>query len=156
MTLTPSDLKEILRYDPDTGKLFWLSKPGASAAWIAKYRGKEAFTADHGNGYRRGGISGKNYMAHRVIWALVHGHWPNGVIDHINGDRSDNRIANLRDVDVARNCQNRTQAWGASSSVGVVFLKKTGKWVAQIQIGTFDTEEEAAEAYRSAKLKIHV
>jgi hypothetical protein len=94
--------RKLLRYDSTTGKLFWLNRPRgffnsdrAFKSWNTKYSGKEALNTNS-NGYKYGPIFKKNYKAHRVVWLLVTGHWPQLEIDHIDGNRSNNRFENLR------------------------------------------------------------
>jgi hypothetical protein len=101
-------------------------------------------------------------MGHRAAWLYVHGKWPNGQIDHINGDRSDNRISNLRDVSHSVNQQNvhRPRRDNASGFLGVTRQKNL--WTSQVTVsgktlhlGLFKTPEEAASAYLEAKRKHH-
>lgn len=111
-------------------------------------------------GYRKVSIAWKpknlQARAHRVIWFMFHGAIPEGMlVDHINGDRSDNRIENLRLVDHADNSQNCT-------GKGYYLSKKTGRWQAYIYInykskhlGTYSTEDAARLAYLEAKLVYH-
>lgn len=114
------------------------------------------------SGYRRLSCFGKRFAAHRVAWLLHYGHWPEHEIDHINGDKSDNRIDNLRDVPHQLNVQN-LRASTSSSSTGILGVgPKNGKWRARIlkqgkthYLGTFDTKEEAQNAYVAAKRKHH-
>lgn len=102
--ITPDLLRTLLRYDPDTGRLFWLER-SADIDPRRPFRirfndhtsGNEAFTSDDGNGYRQGKVLGKKMRGHRVAWAIFYGKWPEGDLRHRNGVRSDNRIANLRD-----------------------------------------------------------
>lgn len=161
-------LNKLLRYEPETGKLFWRSRTPdmfeegkqtrehSCANWNAKHAGKEAFTADSGEGYKRGVIFGRKYLAHRVIWCMVKGYWPDQV-DHENQGRSDNRIGNLRDVDQATNLKNmRLPSTNTSGRVGVCWNKNKGKWHAQIRhnsrqinLGLF-TDVADAEAAREA------
>lgn len=117
MKVTPEILRQLLRYEPETGKLFWLErgpkwfsdKPVGQQhnanAWNAKYAGKEAFTSVGFNGYRQGSVFRQGMNLHRVAWAIHHGEWPDH-IDHINRDRLDNRICNLRSVTKAENAKN--------------------------------------------------
>src|SRR3546814_20461158 len=111
--------RRLLRYEPDTGKLFWRSRSPeffratkartsehACRNWNAHYAGKEAFTCLSPSGYRQGAILNNSLQAHRVIWAIVFGESPVAQIDHINGDRSDNRLKNLRAVSIQQNRRN--------------------------------------------------
>src|SRR5690606_29052356 len=105
-------LKELVSYDPKSGKFFWLdrareefSTSQAYGVFISQYLGREA-GGKQGGGYLRFSVDGKHYLAHRLAWLYVHGKWPSDQIDHINGDRSDNRIDNLRDVTHAENRRN--------------------------------------------------
>ena len=104
---SPELLHKILRYDADTGKLYWRTRTpetlGATSDhchnWNRRYAGKEAFTTRHNTGHLRGWILDQNVAAQRVIWAMTYGKWPTGSIKHINGDNSDNRIENLTSTD---------------------------------------------------------
>jgi hypothetical protein len=110
-------------------------------------------------------VMGRSLLEHRVVWFLVHGEWPKGEIDHINGVKDDNRIENLRDVDHRTNLQNQRRARkdNACGALGVYQIKRSGKWHAQIlrgpgesrHIGTFGTKEQAAAAYVDAKRIAH-
>lgn len=91
--LTPEKLRELLDYNPVTGKFFWGSGPRF---------GREVATP-HIRGYLRVHVAGRAYLAHRLAWFYVHGEWPAHVIDHINCVKTDNRIANLRSVTSAEN-----------------------------------------------------
>lgn len=123
----------------------------------------EAFTADDGSGYRQGRIFGKAFRAHRVAWAITHGEWPSYEIDHINGDRSDNRINNLREASRMENARNRGANINSPSGLkGVSWSKSSGKWRARItaggpenNLGFFDTAEDAHAAYCVAANKLH-
>ena len=166
--IDPRDLQQILRYEPDAGRLYWLNRPysffpleRAANAWNAKYAYSEAFTAYAKNGYLVGNIFYRRYYAHRVIWALVHGKWPDRDIDHINGDRADNRLCNLREATNAENAYNmKTPAHNTSGYKGVGWHVATQRWRAQITVdgaykhlGMFDTAEEAHAAYVTAAEK---
>ena len=170
--LSPELLRKILRYDPETGELFWLNRTpdmfqdqryGAHrkcAAWKSKFAGKEAFTA-YKNGYKHGAVFNKTYKAHRVIWAIVYDEWPSSQIDHINGIRDDNRITNLRAVSHAENARNQKRRTDNTTGVcGVGFYKATGKWNAQIHangksihLGYFNSFDDAVIARKEAEMK---
>ena len=173
MARSPIDaalLPELLDYDPATGALTWkergpewFNSDTAARLWNARYAGKPAFTTTDRFGYNTGCILDRRYFAHRVCWAIHSGAWPERHTDHINGDPSDNRLANLREATPAENQQNTASRKGASSAyVGVSWAKRYGKWRATIRLrgkqkdlGRFDTEEEAFAAYCAAKVKIH-
>jgi hypothetical protein len=113
-------------------------------------------------------FQGRCFFAHRVAWALFCGVWPSGVIDHINGDPSDNRIANLRDVDLNINSQNQRKAMNTNKTgfIGVHATYKHGGiqyrarirppgQKTQIYLGSFPTAEQANAAYVAAKRELH-
>lgn len=146
-----AELKELFDYDPETGKLNWRkppkrskSKPGDEAGCLHR-------------GYRLVGLRQSLYKVHRLIWMWVYGEDPiDKQIDHINGQRNDNRISNLRLVNQQQNNWNYTQALGYS------FSKKENKWVAYIgkdgklsRIGSFDCPLLARLAYLDAKQQLH-
>ena len=84
--------------------------------------------------YKSVGLDGAEYQAHRLIWKYVHGEEPD-YIDHINGDKHDNRIENLRNVDNAENLRNRAVSRNNNSGVmGVIWQKKIGRWVAYMHV----------------------
>lgn len=169
MSIDPAILHLLLRYEPDTGRLFWRKRPvemfahcknprQAAGVWNGRYAGKQAMTANS-HGYRVGRIYDQMVPAHRVIFAMHHGRWPQGEIDHINRDRRDNRIANLREVDHGENCHNLSPRAGTRSGVtGVWWHAGTGKWRAVIQhqkrridLGLHDSIEQAISARRAAE-----
>lgn len=110
------------------------------------------------NGYLMFRVMGQRYLAHRLAWLYVYGAWPDGDIDHINGNRADNRIANLREATKSQNMANtRTQANNRSGVRGVIFDKASGKWMAYMQqhgrfinLGRYDIKEDAATARQEA------
>jgi hypothetical protein len=161
--IDPELLRQILRYEPETGKLFWLPHiafgpitEGYAKSFNSRWAGTEAFTSKMHNGYFQGHVLSSKQASHRVIWALVYGEWPIEV-DHINGDRSDNRLANLREVDRSQNCRNaalRKSRVGAT--VGVRFNK--GAWQATItsrgkrqHLGRFQNKDEAIAVRKAAE-----
>ena len=114
------------------------------------------------NGYIYILIEGRQLLAHRLAWHVMHGEWPAGHIDHIDGNPSNNAIANLRDVDRAGNMQNRrrprfgsaTQLIGVSPH-GERFRASICLNRKQIHLGVFDSAEQAHAAYLTAKRSIH-
>lgn len=123
---------------------------------------KEAGT-DKGNGYRMVCVRGKKYLTHRVIWEMINGNIPYGLeIDHIDGNRSNNRIDNLRLVKRSNNNKNKSKQLNNTSGVtGVTWCKKHKKWIAryklngkQVQIGRFDNLDDARNAREKVAMKI--
>lgn len=155
-------LAQIICLDKETGYLFWLARDrkffrtdGEHKRWNGRYAGKRAFTINS-NGYRDGMIFRKMHRAHHVAWALHYGAWPTMDIDHINGDRDDNRISNLRQVTRSENCRNTFLRRNNTSGVMGV-SKNKNRWIAYIYdqgrhrtLGRFKTLEEAAAARKSA------
>jgi hypothetical protein len=149
-------LRQLLRYEPETGKLFWLPR-GGRGSWDSRYAGKEAFTAKSPKGYLVGNLLSRTYFAHRLIWKMQVGASPECVIDHINGQTDDNRWNNLRAASYKENRRNGQSIWAASGFRGVYLVKHTGAWSAKIgvgyhakHLGCFETKEEAARAYDAA------
>lgn len=98
--LNYKQVRELLSYCPHTGEVSW------RVCGTGRRKDRKAGTKTSG-GYIRVGVLGKSYMVHRLAWLLHYGQWPNGLIDHANGIRDDNRIVNLRDVTRRGNAQNR-------------------------------------------------
>lgn len=156
-----NDLRNVMSYDADNGKLFWRERSDVSKSWNTRFANKEAFTANS-LGYRRGAINKKLYMAHVIIWAIYYGEWPNGQIDHINGDRSDNRIENLRIVDNSGNQRNtKLSKTNLSGQIGVCWAARESRWRAyilggkeQICLGYFQHKDDAIAARKIAEAKL--
>jgi hypothetical protein len=117
------------------------------------------------DGYRRISVLGKSYAAHRLAWLFMNGQLPNGQLDHIDGDRDNNSLANLRIATPSENQQNlRGSRIGkvVPAPLGVTFNKNVQKWQSQIKLngkskylGLFDNPQEAHAAYLAAKSEIH-
>lgn len=156
-------LRELLDYDPETGSLTWRERGGhwfdtwaSRDSWNAKHAGKEAFGIV-ARGYRCGRLLGHPVKAHRVIWKWMTGEDPE-VVDHINGQRSDNRWANLRSVSLTENARNCSRPRNNRSGRVGIAGRADGTWRAYIgtgkrqqMLGTFRTFEEAAAARARAE-----
>lgn len=168
--LSQETLNALLKYEPETGKLFWKKrgvewfKDGARSAkhtcgrWNSRYAGKEAFTAYTRNGYKQGRVLDEPQYAHRVICIMIYGPF-NGEVDHISGARDDNRLSNLRVVPAGENMRNKaiSVTHNKSGILGVGWHSKYGKWRATIKVkgkhkhlGYFDNIEDAAAARKAA------
>lgn len=148
--LTKEDLWELFTYNPDTGLL--------SHNWntVHKLQGDDA-TYMHSQGYLSIAVGNSEYLAHRVIWKMMTGSWPNGQVDHKNHKRTDNRWENLREVSSRENQLNTGKKKNNSSGVNGVRILPSGRFCAfimvnrkQISLGTYDTLEEAANARTEA------
>lgn len=166
-----SILLQLLRYEPETGKLFWRERgpewfmDGYHSAevcarrWNTKNAGKEAFTAVT-VGYRIGGLFDVLYLAHRIIWKMVHGTDADQV-DHIDGNRSNNRIENLRDVSETTNKRNaKRPSHNTSGVVGISFDQSRKQWEAYITLadrkhtlGRYDEFDDAVAARKAAEIE---
>lgn len=108
------------------------------------------------SGYVRVSFLGRDYMAHRIVFALVNGAWPDGEIDHIDGNRSNNSIENLRVVDKTGNQRNRKKSSNNTSGVsGVRFHKDSGMWAAFIgnsYLGMFKSFDDAVAVRSKAEV----
>lgn len=141
-TITPEMIREFLDYDAETGKFLWRHRASHwfnsdenFRAWNTKYAGKPAFTTRSNQGYHQGGILKVTVKAHRAAIAHARGYWPPDQVDHINGIKDDNRLANLREVDRNTNVRNcGLNKNNKSGRVGVCIYKPTGKWVAHIRV----------------------
>ncbi len=157
-------LSELLEY-ADDGTLFWRKRERewfvsskAQATWNGRYSGTRALHKVGNHGYRCGTICGVGFLAHRVVWAMHNGAWPDEC-DHRDGVRSHNRIENLRNTDKSGNQKNASlRSDNTSGRVGVYLRADSGRWGACIgldgglkHLGTFDTREEAVAARAAAE-----
>lgn len=146
--ITAERLRQILKYDPETGNFTWLIRKGRNRVYVAGTPSVERYVVIM--------VDGVVYQAHRLAWLYMTGEWPKGYIDHINGTRNDNRFANLRDATGSQNQANRGANKNSKSGhKGVRFHQKSGKWVAEIQIGSFADKQSAIEARAKVESFIH-
>ena len=161
------ELRLLLRYEPESGRLFWIhrdrslfSTNRAWRLWNARYEGAEAF-ATFDVRYMVGRINGIRYYAHRVIWRMVTGEVPDQ-IDHINGNRLDNRFVNLRNVSAEKNSQNLPLTnRNRSGQIGVSWSAREGAWRAEIcargvrrHLGYFQDLADAIAARKEAQAEM--
>ena len=150
--MTQEKLKDILHYNPDTGTFIWKINRG---------RIKLGDIAGRLSRYIQIGYNNKKYAAHRLAWLYVYGKMPDGEIDHINHEKTDNRILNLRDSTREEQAQNMVQRKdNRSGTTGVGFRRDANKWHAritvdkkQMHIGYYFTKEEAIVARKKAETK---
>jgi len=155
--VTQELLRKLFDYNPETGELSRLVTRGS--------RGPKGAVVGCLNvhGYLVTRLNGKLYQNQRLIWMWVHGHWPLGVMDHINHVTTDNRLANLRDVPQAINAQNRAgpQKDNQCGYLGVIrrgnsFRARVKLNRKMIYVGTYATPEEAHAAYVAKKREVHI
>lgn len=158
MVVLIEDVAKMIRYEPKTGKLFWLHRSDVPAWWNTRYAGKEALTSVESKGYNHGRVCSRAMMAHRVAWALTNGEWPSE-IDHINGIKTDNRLENLRVASRTENTQHRGKFNNNTSGYKGVRQSRAGRWEARITVakkqvflGVFNCKTAAAVAYDRAAI----
>lgn len=148
-------LRDSLDYNSSTGSLTWKRRDEMSKSWNTKFSGKLAFNTASSDGYKRGRINNKEYLAHRVAWAIYYGEWPSSDIDHIDRNPSNNTISNLRLATPSNNQWNKSKCKSNTSGYkGVTWSKDKKKWMARCSahgkekfLGYFDDARSASEAY---------
>jgi hypothetical protein len=151
--LSHSRLLEVLSYNPETGVFHW------RIALNGRVRAGDVAGSTHASGYRNISIDKGRYQAHRLAWFYVHGTWPQSFIDHKDGVRSDNRIANIRPATRLQNNRNRPLYKNSTVSLkGVRKLKKGYQARIQVEgrsiaLGAYPTAREAYSAYKTASVK---
>lgn len=149
--VTVDRLREVFISNPESGKLTWRISTsirtfaGDPAGRVCRY------------GYRRIDLDGTTLFAHRIAWAMFHGSWPAGPLDHINRLKDDNRISNLRECTQSQNAQNRKAAINNRHGTKGITPLRNGKWQAQIRVngknmflGSFVDKHDASNAYNTA------
>lgn len=154
---TLDELKSVVRYEPETGEIVYLkktanrTKAGDRAGWVNRT-----------SGYRQISVFCRAFQEHRLVWFYMTGEWP-AFIDHIDGERANNRWSNLRSVSKSVNAENQHKA-KANNKTGFlgVHRQSSGRFNARIDVrgkpfhlGTFDSPEEAHSAYLTAKRQLH-
>lgn len=157
LPIAPEALKASLNYDSETGNLYRISnrQGGFKIGALAGYK--------HHSGYIYIKVNGKTYAAHRLAWLFHYGEIPDGEIDHINCNKSDNRIINLRLSDRKGNvCNVGLRKDNTSGVKGVSWHRECGKWVAyvrhngrKIYVGLFSELSDAADAVSEMRKSLH-
>lgn len=157
--IAAADLLDLMDYNSDEGTFTWRRR--GRPFFDNRFAGTPALNVQNRDGYLCGAIGGRQYLAHRVAWATYYGEWPDGQMDHINGIRNDNRIANLRVVTAFENQKNRGIPNGSKSGVlGVSWRARSKSWQVyicvdgrRIYVGSYQTIPEAAAAREAADRK---
>jgi len=164
---TIEEVHSLFNADYEKGLLFWKSRPiemfktkRSHTIWNVRFANKQALDAKHKDGYKQGRIFEKAFLAHRILFAMKHGYWPE-YIDHINGIRSDNRIENLRSVNMQQNsCNTKLSIKNTSGCVGVSWNERDKRWTAYINannrrkaLGNFIEFNDAVVCRKAAQQK---
>lgn len=157
--IAASDLHKFLKLDADTGTLVWRRR--SCSRFNSNYAGKTAGTLNK-EGYVCLRLLGKLLLAHRVVFAMHEGRWPDNQVDHVNGIKTDNRPSNLRDVTLSENLKNqKMRANNRSGVTGVHWVAHKKKWAASIsdkgtrvRLGLFKTIDQAATARNQAEKRL--
>jgi hypothetical protein len=162
------DMQAHISVDPVAGSILWLQPPrdlfSSYKAWrvsCARRFRRAALNSRHSRGYLHGYIAGRAYFAHIVVWAFANGRWPTGEIDHIDGNKTNNRIENLRECSTSENQRNQAIKKSNNSGVtGVHWHAQSRSWRAQVRhdgrtisLGLFKSIEEAAAARSAANIQ---
>lgn len=152
------DWAELFTYNEETGLLIWKTRPSP------RVKIGDVVGSIHHTGYRNVRVNKKNYLAHRIIWDMNNPGdrlQPGEEIDHIDHDKLNNRLSNLRKVSAGANCRNKSKHnTNTSGQMGVYHFKAYGKWRAQIVVsgsliflGNFARKEDAIAARKEAEVK---
>lgn len=152
-------LQEVLNYDKDTGRFTWKIRKANHI-----HIGAVAGNLNLWTGYRSLMVDGTVYLEHRLAWKLVYGQLPTKALDHIDGNKANNAISNLREVSHAENLQNIHSAMknNRCGMLGVSLDNRSGRYQARIRLsgvskslGNFADKHEAHAAYLKAKRELH-
>lgn len=149
-------MDDLFSYDPETGEITRL-------VYRSHFRKGTIAGKIDTHGHRQITVNGKAYMAHRLAWYLHYGEWPEKHLDHINGDRDDNRVTNLRLASRSQNGRNRKLNKNNTSGIkGVIWDKRDRKWMVRVMHnckshygGRFKNLYDAAKAVRELREKLH-
>jgi hypothetical protein len=150
---TIKELREYLDYDPYTGALWWKKARGSITAGAS-------ITGINSRGYAQFKFNGYSLVAHRVVFALHHGHWPQPCCDHINGIKTDNRVANLRECTPSENQHNRAGSNNTTTGIKGVRRDKGG-YLVRIYLNNiartkwFHLLEDAAAYAKQLREQLH-
>lgn len=156
--ITIKQVRDALHYDYKTGEIRWKNPPHERIKFASL-----AGCFNH-HGYLRIRLFGEQFQAHRIAWALYYGKWPNNDLDHIDGNRGNNKIRNLRLASKSINSQNLRKPLRNNHSGFLGVVPSGRKWMAKIRlpnggkqmvIGRYITAQEAHEAYRRVKRRLH-
>ena len=158
MTVTAENIREWFLYDPSTGVFTRRVRRGRNGAG-------SVLSGAIKHGYLRATLQGRSYAIHRLAFLWMTGMFPIGDVDHIDGNRANNKWSNLRDVDRSTNLQNIRSAKSHNKSTGLLgayLIPKSGRYTSRIRsggkniyLGVFSTADEARSAYIAAKRQLH-
>lgn len=169
--ITQNRLHNLVNYESDTGSFFWkkrnaedfiscsINVESRAKAWNTRYSGKKCGYKYQGYTYMK--LDGRCYLAHRLAWLYVYGYIPKDCMDHINHERDDNRICNLRIVSRGENSKNKSlNKNNISGFNGVTRRKDCNRWEANIRsegkriyLGSFENKSDAIQARTNANIK---
>jgi hypothetical protein len=167
---SPEMLRKVLDYDPETGFLTWkergvdtFKKASYALRWNRRYAGMRAFTHTTTNGYKVGMVFGLVMLAHKVAFAIHHGRYPERQIDHINGDKTDNRALNLRDVSCGENAKNKPIGKrNTSGHMNITWDRVRSQWEVRVKtekravfVGRFRCLNQAVAARNEAHARLN-
>lgn len=162
MELSAEYVRSVMEYSPDTGVFVWRYRSDVPKEWNTRFAGREIRNR-RTSGHLFAILNYQQIPLHRLAWLYMMGEMPENLIDHINGDRADNRWSNLRQATTFQNAQNRIASSRSSHGLkGLHWHKAAQKWCAQIRangrreyLGLFESKDDALAAYRVAAERLH-